>query len=181
MKYSVFQSIEKLLRPIRSRLSNLIQRAIIHKSDGKQIQLSLGDKDTQDGIYQAEHFGFASIPPANADGLVLFPAGIRDVGFCISSRSQKAIPANLTEGESCQYNETGSFITLRKGGAIEIRNQNHDLIEVLSEILKILESIPKLHFIAPTGPCPMLPSDAVTLTKSTAQVRTSLNSFRRQA
>jgi len=151
MDYSLFQALEKLLKPIRSRISNLIQRGMMHKLSESGVQVSLGEGDTQENIRYLQHYGFASHPPKNSETLLLFPSGERSTGFALSSNSPKGCPVQLDEGESAQYNEEGSSITLKNGGKLEIRNKENELISVLLDLTVQVEKLSQLSALAPPG------------------------------
>jgi phage gp45-like len=149
----IFQNMDRLLRPIKTRISNFMLRGIIHFSteSGRILQVSVGQNDAQDQIKNCEHFGFSSNPPPSSDALLLFPGGLRDVGFCISTQSQKKPPVDLKDGESLHYNEEGSYIALKKKGQIQIQNEKAELMSTLVELIEVLENLSQLKAFAKPG------------------------------
>ena len=150
--YSLFQTFERLFKPVRSRIANLIQRGIIHQVGESGLQVSLGEEDTQENIHHSQHFGFASRPPSSSEVLILFPNGERRTGFAVSSASVKGCPVTLKDGESVQYNDEGSSIALRNGGKLEIRNRENELISAICELADKMDSMSA--YLVNTGTCP---------------------------
>ena len=149
MDHVLFQSIDRLIKPLKSRMASFILRGIIHRSSesGRVLQVSLGSGDTQDNIKKWEHFGFTSIPPLNSDALILFPSGSRTAGFCIASQSQTPCPVELKEGESAQYNQEQSFIALRLGGKVQIKAGPNELISMLYELVEKVSKLEKVQSV----------------------------------
>lgn len=176
MEYSFFQSVEKLLKPIRSRISTIIQRGIIHSKGDTGFQVSLGEGDTQENIILFQHFGLSSHPPASTDCMILFPNGVRNIGFAISTQDQKGCPVELTAGESALYNQEGSYFALKKGGKIEIKNQENDLLTVLYELAEKVDSMSP--YLVQTGSSPSGPCDFIRPQVDLSSVKKKLNSFR---
>ncbi len=156
MNRDLLQALEKLIKPLRSRFSTLIQRGIIHQADKNTLQVSFAEGDTQESIRKYEPFGFTSQPPEQSEALVLFPSGFRSVGFSVATRGPEPIPTGLERGESAQYNNEGSFIALRQGGKFELKNKDAELISVLVEFLEKCEEMSK-YLVASAqgvhGPC----------------------------
>ena len=178
METLILQSLDRLLKPLRSRISNLIQSGILHHSDGTEMQVSISHGDTQDGIKQAGQFGFKSIPPASSDVLILFPSGTRAAGFCISSHSQKGCPLPLQEGETAIYSDENSWVALKQGGGIEIRNENSDLIELIYELLELIEEGLTLKFTdSHLGPCTANPLQKAKIEQRISKLKPALKSF----
>lgn len=161
MDQSLFFSIERMLKPLRSKISNLIQKGIIHRIDksNETIQMSFSDGDAQNNIKRCEHFGFTSHPPASSEALVLFPSGNRQTGLCISTQSKKGCPVELKEGESAHYNDEGSYIALKQDGRIEIKNRENELIQLIYALSEEIDNLSKISVSAkqggnyPGGPC----------------------------
>ncbi len=108
-----------------SLIKNLVARAVVNLvDDSKKLQLLqldvLADETVED-IERVQNFGFTSNPPKNAEAVVLFVNGQRDHGLVVAVDDRRYRIKNLASGEVAVYDQTGSVITLKANGDIEMR------------------------------------------------------------
>ncbi len=87
-------------------------------------QVQLGANELRDQTPRLAEFGFASMPPAGADVIVLFVGGDRSNGVIIASGDIATRMKNLQPGESALYDAQGKSVYLSVGGiVIEAKGQ----------------------------------------------------------
>jgi phage baseplate assembly protein V len=115
---------EKLLRPITTRISNLVSRAVVALVDDSKriqdVQLSVLKGETREGVERFQEYGFTSVPHPGAEAVVLFPGGSRDHGLCVAVDDRRYRLKGLEDGEVAIYTDEGDKITIKRGGMIEI-------------------------------------------------------------
>ncbi len=117
--------IVKLIRPLHNRVMNMIARALIEKIDpSTEIQLArvdLGNGEIRDGLEVIEHYGFTSVPENGDEAVIVFLGGNRDDGLVIATSAGSSRPRG-DAGDTIVYNKTGSTITLKANGDVEINS-----------------------------------------------------------
>ncbi len=108
-----------------SLIKNLVARAVVNLvDDSKKLQLLqldvLADETVED-IERVQNFGLTSNPPKNAEAVVLFVNGQRDHGLVVAVDDRRYRIRNLASGEVAVYDQSGSVITLKANGDIEMR------------------------------------------------------------
>lgn len=123
MNLSLLDQIGHLLRPIKTRMANMVARAVINNvDDTKKMQLLqlgvLSGEDVEDG----EHFhpyGFTSVPLTGAEAIVLFPNGDRAHPIVISVADRRHRPTGMQPGEVVIHNHNGANVKITVNGDIE--------------------------------------------------------------
>ena len=120
----MIQAITKLLAPLRTRIANLVARAVVRlvtDSTGLQVvQLEVLDGETREGCERFQSYGFSSVPLDGAEAVVLFVGGRRDHGLVVAVDDRRHRKKDLEAGEVAIYHHGGSYILLRDDGSIEI-------------------------------------------------------------
>ncbi len=134
-----WNDFSKLLDPLRSRLLNMVARAIVTGVDDSQkvqtLQLKvLGDDDTHDDIERFGPYGLSSNPPLKSEAVVVFPGGTRDTGYCVGVEDRRYRIVNLSEGEVALYSMHGQTITLKANGDIELTPKAGQKVKVSSDV-----------------------------------------------
>ena len=110
------------LRPLQTRIANVVARAVVKLADDtKMLQLLQLGVLAGEGIDQCEYhqpYGFSSVPLAGAEAVVVFPNGDRSHPLVISASDRRYRPANSQPGEVVVYNNTGATIRITKDGDI---------------------------------------------------------------
>jgi phage baseplate assembly protein V len=115
--------LERLLRPLRTRLYLMIARAAVRLvDDGKGMQVAqadLGAGDTRDGIEHFQEYGFTSrtrAPSGNQGpegiGLRVGGDGAHTVLICVGDRRFRL--KSLAEGEVAIYDDLGQVVHLKR-------------------------------------------------------------------
>lgn len=117
--------LEKLLDPVRRRITNLVSRGVIRSandSGGVQVvQLSLLNKEIRDGVERPQQYGFTSVPLPGSEAFVVFAGGNRSHGFVVGTNNRAARKKELQPGEVAIYTDQGDEVYIRRGGIIEIK------------------------------------------------------------
>ncbi len=121
----ILSQIEHLLRPLRTRISNLVGRGVVKGvADGKKLQvLQLGvlAGETVDGGEHHQPYGFSSVPLGGAEAVVLFPDGDRARPLVVAVSDRRHRPTSGSPGEVTVYNNTGAKVTITKDGDIKVQ------------------------------------------------------------
>lgn len=112
--------IEKLLKPIRTRMANVVSRAVVQLVDDakRQQMLQLGVLVGED-VDDAEHFlpyGFSCVPLAGAEGVALFPGGDRGHPILVAVSDRRHRPTGKPGGHVCLYHHTGAIVEFTPEG-----------------------------------------------------------------
>ncbi len=117
-------AIQKLLAPIRRRITGLVSRAVVSlvndslKLQGVQLQV-LAD-ETLDGVERFQEYGFTSVPLAGAEAILLCVGGNRDHPLIVAIDDRRYRKKDLQPGEVAIYTDEGDVIHFKRGRTIEI-------------------------------------------------------------
>lgn len=124
MKRGDLEHLRHLLRPLATRLANVIARATVQlASDGLKLQLlQLGvlAGETVDNAEHHQSYGFSSIPLAGAEAVVIFPNGDRSHPLAIAVSDRRYRPTGGQPGEVTVYNNVGSKVVMLASGDIQV-------------------------------------------------------------
>jgi phage baseplate assembly protein V len=119
------RAIREMLRPYIGRIKGMVRRATLGTVDTNtrlpSMQVNSMADDADDDVEMFEQYGFASVPPNGAEGLVLRVGGTRanSVGICFGNRGGRI--QGLAQGEVAIYNESnGAQVIIRNDGNIEV-------------------------------------------------------------
>ncbi len=141
--------IERLLRPLRTRITLAIARAAVRMIDDsrgtKVAQADVGAGDTRSGIEHFQEYGFVSrAKPPDAtkgpEGIALRVGGdgAHTVLICVGDRRFRL--RNLVDGEVALYDDQGQKVHLTRsgividGGGRTVKVQNCGTLEVDSDL-----------------------------------------------
>ncbi len=120
----MMQALNKLLAPLRTRVANMVSRAVLSGIDDSTrmqlLQVGLLSEETRDGIERFQNYGFTSNPLTGAEAVVVFVGGRRDHGLAIAVDDRRYRLRNLESGEVAVYTDQGDSIVIRRGGTIEV-------------------------------------------------------------
>lgn len=123
MRFLTLEGFAKLVRPFKLRLSNLISRGVVKRTNDdpgiQEVQAELLTDEVRDELEHMQSFGFASNPDDGAECLVAFPGGDRALGFVIATADRR-YRVKVEKGEVALYDKTGSKVLLKKDGNIEL-------------------------------------------------------------
>lgn len=118
------RGIEFFLRPLKTRIANMVGRAVVQlvkdSTQIQELQLDILSGETRDEIERFQNYGFTSVPKTGAEAVVLFVGGQRDHGLAIAVDDRRYRIGNLESGEVAVYTDQGDKIVLKRGGNIEI-------------------------------------------------------------
>lgn len=110
--------INELKKAVRLMVGKCIIEAASKEPDGVNADIMLLGNERHYGLRLMQHYGFASVPNADSEGVALFVGGARDNGIVIASQGDASkIPA-LEKGEVALFSEFGQTIVLKKDGSI---------------------------------------------------------------
>lgn len=178
MDAELFQSVSRLLKPIRSKLLLLFQCGVVHRVEQEAhrqtLQVSFDSGDTQNAIRRLQNFGFYSNPPAESEAVIVSPGGNRSAAFAISVESQKGCPTKVEEGECALYSDDGNYLALKKGGKLVIRSQSHELIQAIHELTTAVKVLSGLSVTCTGGVSTVHIPPSFNIDKVTSEVSTFL-------
>lgn len=127
--------IDKMLAPIRRRISNMIVRVTIDAVESamktQRVQIgALADEGKTD-IEHFEAYGFTSNPHAGAEGIGLFFSGDRSHGVVLAVGDKRYRLTGLKSGEVAMADDLGQVVHLTREGIkintdldIDLRGRN---------------------------------------------------------
>lgn len=116
--------VAKFVKPLANRISNMVSRATVSQVDSSKkmqlLQIGLLTDETRDAVEHFQPMGFASVPEADSEAVVVFVGGRRDHGLAVVVDDRSTRITDLAPGEVALYHKSGSRITLKANGDIEI-------------------------------------------------------------
>lgn len=113
----------RLVSPLKSRVVNMVARALIKSvDDSKNAQAAQVEvlKDELRDVERLQNYGFTSVPKAGAEAVVLRVNGKADHTIVIVCEDRRYRLTGLEDGEVALYDVTGSKVVLKSSGDIEI-------------------------------------------------------------
>ena len=103
--------LERILRPLRQRISLIVGRAILaavaNSGKTQRLQLDLMAGEVSTGVERFEEYGFESYPEAGAEAAAVFLAGNREHGIVLCVHDRRYRPTDLEEGDAQIYTKWG--------------------------------------------------------------------------
>lgn len=113
----MIESLRTLLRPLATRIANMVARAVVQLADDaprlQLLQLGAGPGETRDGCERFQEYGFSSVPLAGAEAVVIFPNGRRDHGLVVAVDDRRYRPTGLQPGDVILYRAGGLHLVHR--------------------------------------------------------------------
>lgn len=100
------RAIAAALRPLARRIENMLARAVVTAvmpGNLQVLQVNILAGETKDGVQHFEPAGFTSHPMAGAEGLVVFPDGVRTHGIAVVVTDRRHRPTDLQPGEAALF------------------------------------------------------------------------------
>lgn len=130
--------LARLLAPLRSRVLNMVARAVISGVDDSKklqlLQLGILAGETHDELERFQEYGFSSVPRDGAEAVVIFPGGTRDHGLAIGVEDRRYRIKGLAGGEVAVYNDTGAKIVMRASGDIDLVPKTGQKVKVTGDV-----------------------------------------------
>ena len=122
---------QRLLGPLQARMQMMVARVVLTLvNDDKGVQSVQADGLADEVIEDAERFqsyGFTSAPHPGAEGVMVFPGGLRSHGLVIGVEDRRYRLKALKAGEVAMYDDLGQSIILTRDG---IRIQTAKSVEI---------------------------------------------------
>jgi phage baseplate assembly protein V len=103
--------LERILRPLRQRISLIVGRAILaavaNSGKTQRLQLDLMAGEVSTGVERFEEYGFESYPEPGAEAAAVFLAGNREHGIVLCVHDRRYRPTDLEEGDAQIYTKWG--------------------------------------------------------------------------
>jgi len=113
--------VEKMLAPIRRRLSLLVTRGVVKmiKDTGglQTLQLTALADETLDGVERIQQYGFTAHPHPESDALILNVGASRSHPIVIAVDDRR-YRLKLAEGEVALYDDLGQAVKLTRSGIV---------------------------------------------------------------
>jgi len=120
-------ALSRLLNPIKSRIYNVIGRAVVTAMNNNnktlKCQIVLFQQDVYDGIDVLQNYGFESLidsTDAENECLVSSIGGNRNLSAATAIHNRTHRPKTLTAGEVMVYSKFGQTIHLKADGSIAL-------------------------------------------------------------
>lgn len=118
------QGVDRLLRPLRRGLAQLVTRAVVtlvnDAAKMQTLQLSLLADETLDGAEHWQQYGFTAVPHAGAEALVVSVGGHRAHSVVIACGDRRYRITGMEAGEVAIYTDEEDKIHLKRGRVIDI-------------------------------------------------------------
>jgi phage gp45-like len=107
----------------------------------QRMQVELGADEIIDGVPRLAQYGFQSVPPADADAVVVFIAGERSNGVVIATGDKTYRMRGLASGEVALSDDKGQTIYLSAagiridGGGLPIEIQNTPTVTMAGDLV----------------------------------------------
>lgn len=118
------QGIDRLLRPLRRGLAQMVTRAVVtlvnDAAKMQTLQLSLLADETLDGAEHWQQYGFTAVPHAGAEALVVSVGGHRAHSVVIACGDRRYRLIGMQGGEVAIYTDEEDKIHFKRGRVIDI-------------------------------------------------------------
>ncbi len=113
-----------LLKPLLRRVRLMVARAVVRLIDDakaqQMLQVELLAGETRDTVERFQQYGLSSHPHPGAEGVAVCVGGNRAHTLIINVDDRRYRLTNIAQGEVALYDDLGSKVHLRRGGAIDI-------------------------------------------------------------
>lgn len=117
------KDFRQLIKPLEQRILGMVAHGVVKRVDDahaiQEVQAEFFEGETRDGLKRMQQFGFTSNPDDDAEVVAIFRNGDRGDGYVISIDDGR-YRIKVAKGEVALYDKTGSTITLKTSGDIEL-------------------------------------------------------------
>jgi len=133
----MIDAMQRMIRPLKTGLSNLVARAVVNLVDDSKkmqtLQLSVLTEETREGVERAQNYGFTSVPLAGAEAVVLFVGGRREHGLAVAVDDRRYRLTGLQPGEVALYHKDGASVVMKADGSIEVTPKPGAVVKLAGE------------------------------------------------
>lgn len=129
--------LERATRPLYKLVGNLLARGVVSRADDgtklQTLQVTVGEDETRDGLERFQQYGLTSVPEPDAEAVVLFPGGRRDVGYVLAVDDRRYRLTGLATGEVALYSKSGASVVLKADGSVEVNPAPGQVVKLAGE------------------------------------------------
>ena len=133
--------LNRLLAPLRTRISGVVVRAIVKLVDDSKkmqaLQLSVLAAETREGVERFQNYGVTSVPFGDAEALVLCVGGRREHAIVVAVDDRRYRLKDLAAGETALYTRFGSKVLLKANGDVEVTPKSGQDIKLAAGSKKV--------------------------------------------
>lgn len=152
--------LQRLLRPLRTQLSNMVARAVVRLADDAKkmqvLQVVILDGETREGVERFQPYGLTSVPLDGAEAVVLAVGGRRDHLLAVVVDDRRHRKKDLAAGEVALYTDEGASVHLKRGRIVvtddEIRLGSDSATQFVAMANKVSTELAALKTILTTPP-----------------------------
>lgn len=143
MERAIIEIVKKLLSPIKTRVLMLASRCIVTQVDDTKkmqiLQVSVLKGEELSDIERFQNYGFTSNPPTeDSEALLISICGDREHSIVIALDNRTKRLLGLKSGETAMYTDSKNYIALKEGGVVEIKNEKHIFMQVMSDFAQAM-------------------------------------------
>lgn len=124
MKSLLFRELRMLLRPLETKIANVVARAVIERVNDagglQSLQVGVLEDEPVEDAENFQAYGLTSKPTAGAEAVLLFPNGDRSHPLVIAVDDRRYRLTGLADGEVALYSEHGQTVHLKADGSVEV-------------------------------------------------------------
>lgn len=123
---SIFEDVRRITDTIRKKIFLVAGRGTLKTVDNTKTTAKVQGEFIKDEIIsdieKLEDYGFTSYPEEGAQIVAIFIDGNREQGLAIRTHDRRYRPTDLEPGEACMYHKSGSRVTMKADGSIEVES-----------------------------------------------------------
>jgi phage baseplate assembly protein V len=124
MDRDMLSQLRHVLRPLASRVANVVARGVVHLVDDAQklqlVQLGVLADETIDAGEHHQPYGFSSVPLPGAEAVAVFPGGDRGHPLVLAVSDRRHRPTGGQAGEVVLYTDEGDTVRLGRGHVVVV-------------------------------------------------------------
>lgn len=179
------------IRSLKNQLLNSIARAIVTAIDDtgsiQTVKINVLAEETLEDVERVQNYGFASVPRAGAQAVVIMVGANRDTPIVIAA-ADPSVRKKIQAGEAAVYTDEGDYLYFMSGNKAElktntftvtapkfsVKNSSDDLTDLLVQLSdQLLQTVTAL--VPMTG---IPAANKATIIASMTMLKTQLLAFK---